>query len=887
MLLTAFFIGGCSGSPYESLDYRFIPSEPEAYLEDHAWRSYEEVLTWSFEDPSELGSWSVNAGAGKMDLGERGLAISLAHGKVKLARAVAINTASAPALEIELDHEEKVHVAVYWAREGEDFSPERSISKKLEPRGDVEREILDLSSHALWSGDVKKIRIDFRSPSKTVAYLKRISALRAAVSTDGLTAVLDKAWKVILNDETRNAVVGLPGIPVERTVDIPPDATLRFAFGVQSGVTVPLRFLVNVTGPSGVAQAAFASTIDPANEDQVDAWHEEAVDLRRFAGPARVVSLVTEADAAVDPAAGLAFWANPQIVRSRRREEAPNVVVISIDTLRADRMSLYGHSRPTTPNLDDWARRHAVVFENTVAPAPWTLPSHVSLFSGLDALSHGVNFNYPAPPNLRFMAEILRENGYKTMAVTGGGWIGNDYGLSQGFDVFRPWPRATAGVQGELRNGVSTAVEWLQESTLEPFFLFFHTFEVHSPHIVREPYFSRFSGEPAVEASISVTEKPRPIAREEGFLVKKDFFIKGEADVPPEALVTPGDYSMLRDLYDSGVAYTDAELAGFLEYLESSGLIKRTWVVITSDHGEALGERDLASHGYLYDFNLMVPLVISAPGAEPRRIARQVRIVDIMPTILAAAGLSPPGKIDGVSLLPLIAGGESSVPSEAWAYASSSNFGIALRVANRLKYIYNDTAWSAVHAQQELYDLTRDAGEETNIAADYGQAQELREHVRQRLAASGQGIKVELRNAELLPYSGYLEGPQVHHFKVKSAQLPPDAVTFVCKGTLRFVVPAETSYSLLLTNPSSATLKLTIDGGGSADLSETIDLRADAGFYHVERSGGAWTRRASASVPPATGITISFPESAPISEEDPAETNTELREQLRALGYVQ
>ena len=165
-----------------------------------------------------------------------------------------------------------------------------------------------------------------------------------------------------------------------------------------------------------------------------------------------------------------------------------------MDDLRADHLSLYGYRKVTSPNIDSWAGHHGVTFSNVVAASPWTLPSHVSLLSGLDALSHGVNFPQDAAgKDVLFLAEALREAGYRTGAVTGGGFLRPEYGFHQGFDRFRWWP-GEIGHPDELDDGLDTALRWIETWADGPFFLFFHTYEVHSPFHRREPHFERLGG---------------------------------------------------------------------------------------------------------------------------------------------------------------------------------------------------------------------------------------------------------------------------------------------------------------------------------------------------------------------------------------------------------
>ena len=319
------------------------------------------------------------------------------------------------------------------------------------------------------------------------------------------------------------------------------------------------------------------------------------------------VSLVfeTRAEGRIDRGRTLAAWAHPEVWRPASKPSPPNVIFVSLDTLRADRLSLYGNPRPTSPQLDRWARAHGVVFEKAVAPSPWTLPSHASMFTGLDALRHGVNHGYPVPPSLKVMADLFRRAGYATAAVTGGAYVSAEYGFDRGFDSFyahRGW-----GDDEEMQAGVDRALAWLQHRDGQPFLLFLHTYAIHAPYRARQPYFTNLTGT-APPSALYLPESVPP-AHEDGFQVRLRLVKQGR---PME----PSDLAVLSGLYDSSIAYADAQLGRLFSALEARGLDRRTIVVVTSDHGEALGERGLASHAYLYDFNLLVPLVVAAPDGR-------------------------------------------------------------------------------------------------------------------------------------------------------------------------------------------------------------------------------------------------------------------------------
>lgn len=367
----------------------------------------------------------------------------------------------------------------------------------------------------------------------------------------------------------------------------------------------------------------------------------------------------------------------------------PNLVLVSIDALRADRLSLYGCPRPTSPNLDAWARRRAVVCDDARTHAPWTLPAHTSLLTGLDPLGHAANWPYrPAPAGLETLAERLQAAGYTTAAVTGGGWLDPAFGLSQGFARYEAERSPEGRGDREWERHARLAAEWLR-TLPEPFFLFVHTYDVHD--------FPR---------------APR---------------------LPPG---TPDDERVR--LYEQAVQHMDAQLALLLRELESPRLGGHTGVVFTADHGEALGEQHDYGHGSLREGVLRVPLVVQPPGATGAgRLASLVRHVDVAPTLLEWAGLSAGAGLDGLSLGPRLAAASAPGPGSALAYFPLGR-GLALR-DGRLKYLLDDSAFAPTEARESFFDLEADPAEERSQPDD-PRAAGLRSRARALLQQRLQGL---------------------------------------------------------------------------------------------------------------------------------------------------
>ena len=559
----------------------------------------------------------------------------------------------------------------------------------------------------------------------------------------------------------------------------------------------------------------------------------------------------------------------------------PDIALIVIDTLRADRMSLYGNPQNTTPRIDAWAARAGIVFERALAAAPWTLPSHASLFSGLLAERHGANLKERLPEDLPLLAERLREHGYETVAITGGGYLHPHWGFGRGFDEFHHAGDGDSGSKGALDTYVELAKQRLARRSSAPFFLFFHTYEVHPPLVRRSPYFGRFSPERR-EFSIAIQRPGR--APDDGYREQASLLIGGFLPGRSQGI------ELIRDVYDSNVAYTDERIGELLETLEASK--RPTLIVLTSDHGEMLGEHGLADHFSLYEENLRVPLVIATtPRSEPRRVPGQVRLIDVTPTLMDLVGITADPSLDGVSLRPFLEGSAGARGREAWSYAGESNYGIALQLLDGRSYLYDDTAW--VGGREELYDRVRDPRQWQNLAPTTREVEGLRVRVEEHLAATLPGLRLRLRNPGPGVLSGaltsLLPGPSALKMIRGSCRclewLPPNG------AALRLESGADVTLAIAngpLQSEVGIALTLASPALGDARTETSIDLLSGAGPWHVVYRQGAWhtEREAQGENLPGLSIWWKTPPREPglgrIADPDPA-----LEAQLRALGYAE
>lgn len=338
-----------------------------------------------------------------------------------------------------------------------------------------------------------------------------------------------------------------------------------------------------------------------------------------------------------------------------------NVIFITLDTMRADRLPVYGFDAVATPTLDRLAAE-GVVFEQAFAAVPLTLPSHATLFTGLYPPRHSVHDNAGAPLAAEFetLAEVLASRGLVSAAFVSSAVLAPGRGLEQGFNTYSLGKKECPGSAGTRRPAdevVDESLEWLAGQGASPFFLWMHLYDTHAP--IRVPF---------------------------------------------ELTLAHGDP------YLAAIAYEDSQIARVVDYLEERGLLDESLVVVAGDHGESLGDHGEESHGlFVYDAALRVPLIVRGPGIAPARVGAAVRLIDVMPTVLDLFGVRSPS-IQGVSLTNLMSGAEEA-PREVYAESRyPQRFGWAnLRTLRAGR-------WKVIEAPRpELYDVAADLREQRNV----------------------------------------------------------------------------------------------------------------------------------------------------------------------------
>ncbi len=342
--------------------------------------------------------------------------------------------------------------------------------------------------------------------------------------------------------------------------------------------------------------------------------------------------------------AALLVLATAAMTPACSRPQPPSVVLIVVDTLRADHLGAYGYDRPVSPNLDALAE-DAAIFDNAFAAATWTLPSFASLFTGLYPSQHDAGRPYEDERGEQFSViraaarvfpEVLRQHGYATGAVVNAPFLHNGFGFDRGFDDY-DWAPASDSQVRRADATVDAALAWLDEHADKPFFLFVHMFDVHRHYDAPEPFRGKFTDQFADTYGETLdTLESRNIA---------------ENNL---------DWPFIVAAYDEEIAFVDEHVGRLFDGMRSRGILDQSTVILTSDHGEAFDEHGSSGHGHtLFNEVLRVPLMIWGPEVEAGRYEDPVSLIDIEPTVLEVTGTGVETLGSGSSLWPLLTTGRS------------------------------------------------------------------------------------------------------------------------------------------------------------------------------------------------------------------------------------
>ncbi|MBI4516915.1 MAG: sulfatase [Deltaproteobacteria bacterium] len=449
---------------------------------------------------------------------------------------------------------------------------------------------------------------------------------------------------------------------VTAEVAVPAKAQLRFGLAVMPD-DEPIHGSIRVTVQTTAGEFTIDErAVEPPAAAEERRWHDVALSLAEYAGQRVRVRFEAAAEAAPSSRPPSRNKMAPRVVISAPVLLAPpaaaapvpslNVILISLDTLRADHLGAYGYRRRVSPTLDRIAAG-GTLFEQAAAVWPETSASHMTMFTGLYPSVHGIGVSVWGPrllpARIPTLAEVLRRAGFVTAAVTEDGMLLTSAGFARGFDDYREFRAArNAGefapggahpidgqpvarvITGEAKAVFETGAEWLRRRRHERFFLFLHTYQIHQRNAPGADY------ERLRQSFVGDQAQP-PITDANGFVAN----------------------------YDAAIAYTDEALGGFVRTLAELNLTRRTLLVVTSDHGEEFYEHGVFGHGQtLYEPALRVPLIFSCPGviAAGRRVATPVSLIDLGPTILDLLRLAPPEPVQGRSVGNLMLGSDGGEP---------------------------------------------------------------------------------------------------------------------------------------------------------------------------------------------------------------------------------
>ena len=415
---------------------------------------------------------------------------------------------------------------------------------------------------------------------------------------------------VTLGKETRRSLT--PPVPsrLTFTIPIPAEPLLSFSIGIstlgEQTLVQPVRFTIYVD-----EDIAFEETV----RNQPNIWLPRTVDLSKWSGRTVRLGFQTVVRGRSPEGTGSAFlpaWGNPMLDGSPANEDGTNLVLISVDCLRADHVSTYGYAATSVSS--------------------WTLPTHMSMMTGLMPSLHGVSQKYKLSSSVPYLPEILADNGYQTFGVAAGDYVSQEWGFERGFDVYRMLIRRRA------REIVDEALELVRGTRSAKKFLFVHLFDAHWPYVPPRGFLDRFD------------ERPPDIS---------DILTKVRDGVPPSG---PEEIHQLVNLYDGEIAYLDQELGRFFAGLKEAGIYRRSLIILTADHGESFYEHNAWEHmSSLFEEVTHIPLIVKWPGESPTGTAESlVSQLNIFPTLLEESGFVPP--YDHVSLARFL--GESPAPSK-------------------------------------------------------------------------------------------------------------------------------------------------------------------------------------------------------------------------------
>lgn len=654
-----------------------------------------------------------------------------------------------------------------------------------------------------------------------------------------------------------------------------------------------VQFSVQLEDSSGAVTEIAGDSFNPLQNEADRVWRMLQADLSAYAG--QMVTLRLTVDTRENSRGDYAYWGSPIIYERSDAEDAVPVIFISCDTLRADHLSCYGYERETSPNLDMF-RKDAVLFENAMCTVAWTLPSHVSMFTGLYPKNHGVTRTTYMPEQIETLAEKLGGAGYLTAAYTGvEGYLSTIYGFSHGFDVYN-----TPNLYRDVEDTLALTHAWLDKHQRDSFFLFMHNFDIHakssddsegaSDLFAKLPYHPPRADQVHFAKGLPV---PLPLQFKDSRIPTGARFLElgtfGKMKFDEDVI------EYLVALYDDGIRYVDSELEKLFDSLKERGLYDKALIVVTSDHGEEFGEHDSYSHTQIYQETHHVPLLIKFPEGKYAgdSVSSVVSLTDLYPTILDVVGVEAPPGLDGESLIGLIEG-TATPRDKAYGYIRSQ---WAVRTGDW--HMVSDEA----KGQTELFDFPNDPLESNDIAAKHpDEVEELRTDLLDFFAIDGQGWNIAFSSVaehggSRFEWSAVFEKPvaQVEFEQAEdhaegnldTYEVSPDSLS-VTASTMLWMV--DWDRMVIRTTEGGERMQLNIAANRPVDIviGNGTPLRLNQHQILLDPEEMEYPKPDIASAPPGDvprvviwyePPTMALPATQTLSDEE--------KEQLEAMGYLQ
>jgi arylsulfatase A-like enzyme len=560
---------------------------------------------------------------------------------------------------------------------------------------------------------------------------------------------------ITFDGETRLSLA--PPLPSRFAFDvrIPSNPVLRFAIAMSplgdSKVWPPVEFRV-LADTEGEEEPLFTETL---NRTQARRWLDREIDLAPWEGRRLRLILETRVRRPRERVVWTArrvmpLWGNPVLSSKTYRGDKPSLILISIDCLRADHVGVYGYHRATTPHIDALAEDGST-FEAAISTSSWTLPTHLSMLTGLLPSFHGVREQQKLSRAVPYLPELLSQTGYQVDGVASWHFTSQQFGFDRGFHTYRL-------LVGRRADGVvDAALDLVRRAEGRNQFLFVHLIDPHWPYLPPKSWLERFG--------------PRP--RDISDLLEKVF----DGDTPSDQ----DEIEQVIHLYDAEIAYADEQVGRLVDELKSRDLYDDALIIVTADHGEAFYEHGHWQHTVsLYDEVIRIPLIVKWPGSSRKaRVKMPVSQIDIFPTILRAAGLDPPATgaltlseqqsiapISGRSVISELTSARGRPPPGCRGTQPPPGNCIKLAIRlETLKYIATvaEEDGELELVQQELYDIANDPWEHNDLsqietAATDSFLKRVRAFVRmaKTQAASGEQVILDETATEQLRSLGYI-----------------------------------------------------------------------------------------------------------------------------------